>query len=195
MAVASRPAGRDPNIDNPISPWWLVLIEGIAALIIGIWLVVSPARSTLVLIQVMAWFWIINGILNLVMLFVDRRMWGWKLFMGILGVLAGIWIVSNPIAGALTVLATALILLAVQAIIYGITALIASFQGAGVGSGVLGVVSIILGVLLLSEPFISALALPWVWGVFAIAGGVSLILAAFSQRSAAKRLESAGYVR
>lgn len=189
MSVLPTPFNR--NVDNPISPWWLVLIEGIAAIVVGIWLLVAPVRSTLILVQVMAWFWIIDGIMNLVLIFVDRRAWGWKLFMGILGILAGFWIVSNPVAGAVTALIAVIVVLAVQAIIYGVVALVAAFQGAGVGSGVIGALSIVLGVLLLMEPWLSAMAIPWVYGVFAIAGGLVAIWAAFRQRSQVHKLAQA----
>ncbi|HHY56818.1 MAG TPA: hypothetical protein GYA08_15440 [Chloroflexi bacterium] len=66
----------------------------------------------------------------------------------------------------------------------GIFGLIESFQGAGWGPGVLGVVSIIIGILLLGSPLGYALALPWVIGIFAIVGGIFSIIMAFRLRSA-----------
>jgi len=50
--------------DVNLPPWWLLLLEGLAALIIGIYLIISPARTTLFLVQVLGWYWLITGIYN-----------------------------------------------------------------------------------------------------------------------------------
>lgn len=49
-------------------------MEGIAAVIIGILLVVAPAITLLSLIQVLGFFWLIGGILRVVSIFVDSSL-------------------------------------------------------------------------------------------------------------------------
>ena len=57
-------------------PWWLVLLEGIAAVIIGIFLLTSPGITLFALVQVTGFFWLIGGIFRIVSIFVDSSSWG-----------------------------------------------------------------------------------------------------------------------
>lgn len=162
-----------------IMPWWVVLLEGIFALIIGIMLVANPLGTTVFLIQVLGWYWLISGIFSLVSLFIDRTAWGWKLFSGILGILAGIVIINHPIWSAVLIPTTLVWMMGFFGIIIGVIALIQAFQGGGWGPGILGVLSIIFGILLILNPIASAIALPWVVGIFAIVGGIAAIIMSF----------------
>lgn len=162
-------------------PWWLTLISGLALLGIGVWLWMSPAKAGLFLVQVIAWYWVIVGILNIVMIFVDSTKWGWKLTLGIIGIIAGLWIINNPIQGAVATAGAIVLVIAIQAIIYGIVAMIGSFQGAGWGALILGIISIVLGFLLLGNFWSAALVTPWVISIFAIVGGIIEIVIAFMQ--------------
>lgn len=183
MAVETgNPMAMEAN--NKIVPWWVVLISGIAAVGLGVLLFARPLTTTLFLVQVLGWYWFFNGIMHIVSMFMDSRAWGWKLFLGIVGILAGLWIINNPITGTLATAATIVIIIGVQGIIYGIAGLIAAFQGGGFGAGVLGVISIIFGIIILGSPLISVATLPWVFGAFALVGGISLIAAAFRLKSA-----------
>ncbi|MGL4651888.1 MAG: HdeD family acid-resistance protein [Caldilineaceae bacterium] len=180
--MAAATMDRNTHTDSPITPWWLVLITGISLIIIGLLLFARPVNTTLVLVQVMGWYWFFSGIMHIVKIFVDRRGWGWNLALGILGIGAGLYIINNPLIGTASVLAAIVLIVAFQAIVYGIVSLIAAFQGGGFGAGALGVISIVLGVILLGQPLISMAVLPWVVGTFMIAGGAVAIFAAFRQR-------------
>lgn len=169
--------------DNRIIPWWVTLLSGIGAVILGILLFARPLTSAVFLVQVLGWYWFFNGIMHLVSMFIDSRAWGWKLFLGIVGIVAGLWVINNPISGPLTVGLTLVIIIGIQGIIYGIAELIAAFQGGGFGAGVMGVVSVIFGIIILSSPVMSIAVLPWVFGTFALIGGIGLIAAAFMQKS------------
>jgi uncharacterized membrane protein HdeD (DUF308 family) len=165
------------------SPWWLVLLGGIAAIIIGIMLWSNPLKVANVLVWAIGLYWLITGIIYLVSLIWDRRQWGWKLFGGIIGIFAGWFLID---AGAIERVASmgfaVVLVLAIQGIIMGIMGLIAAFQGGGWGAGILGVVSIFIGFLLLGNMWAAALVLPWVVGMFAIIGGIFAIVAAFRMR-------------
>ena len=67
----------------------------------------------------------------------------------------------------------------------GVIGLIAAFSGAGWGAGVLSVLSIIIGILLLGSPVVTGMTLPWVFGIFAIVGGILAVFGAFQQRKLA----------
>jgi uncharacterized membrane protein HdeD (DUF308 family) len=170
------------STDARIVPWWLVLLQGIAALIIGVLLLMSPGSTTLILIQLLGIYWFVSGIFGIVSIFIDSSMWGWKLFAGILGIIAGILIIQNPLWSTLLVPATLIIIFGIEGIIIGIVNLIQAFQGGGWGIGILGVVSIIFGIVLLGNVLISAALLPFVLGGLAIIGGIVAIIMAFRLR-------------
>ncbi len=163
-------------------PWWLVLIQGIAAIIVGILLLTNPAATTVVLIQVIGIYWLIGGIFEIVAMFIDRSGWGWKLFSGIIGILAGIAIIQHPLWSAVLVPATLILVMGFFGIIIGIFNLIQAFRGGGWGIGILGVINILIGIWLLANPLAAVLALPVVVGIFAIFGGIAALVAAFRMR-------------
>ncbi len=179
MATATATA----TTSNPhVVPWWLVLIQGIAALILGILLLINPGSSSVIIVQVMGIYWFISGIFGIVSIFIDSHMWGWKLFAGIVGILAGILIIQHPLWSTLLVGVTIVLIFGIQGIIIGVINIIQAFQGGGWGIGLLGVLSIIIGLILLFNTLISAAVLPFVIGGFAIVGGIAAIIMAFRLR-------------
>jgi uncharacterized membrane protein HdeD (DUF308 family) len=166
-------------------PWWIPFVQGIALIILGILLFANPFRTTAIIVQVLALYWLISGIFEIVSIFVDRSAWGWKLFAGIVGILAGYYLLAAPNAlSALVVGVTVVILLGIQALIMGVINIIQALRGAGWGIGILGVVNIIFGVILLGNTMIATATLPWVLGGFAIVGGIAAIYMALKLRSA-----------
>ncbi len=60
-------------------------------MIIGIMLLTKYRQTTaIVLVQILGLYWLMRGIFDIVSIFVDHTAWGWKLFMGIIGIIAGI---------------------------------------------------------------------------------------------------------
>ena len=160
-------------------PWWLVLIEGIALVIMGLLLLANPAQTAVILVQVVGLYWLIGGIFKIVSMFLDSSMWGWKLAAGIIGVLAGIIVLNHPLWSPLVVGGTLVIILGIQGIIFGVVGLMEAFKGAGWGAGVLGVVSILFGILFLFNVWAFTFSLPWAIGILALVGGVVAIVGAF----------------
>lgn len=164
------------------APWWLVLLEGIIALIIGLFLIFAPGITTVTLITVLGIFWLFGGIFALVGLIMDRSNWGWKLLSGVLGILAGLAILAYPIYSTVFLLSFFVIMIAIWAIIYGAVRLAWGFKGAGWGTALLGILIIILGILLLVNPLSGAIILPWTFGILAIFGGIAAIAAGLMMR-------------
>ena len=165
--------------DLVIIPWWLVLIEGIASVIVGAFLLFKPGMTLIVLIQVMGIFWLVGGIFRLIGIFMDRSMWGWKLVGGIIGILAGISVLSYPLWSAVMVPTVFVIVIGVQGLIMGVVTLIMAFKGGGWGPGILGALSIVFGIILLGNPLAGAVVLPIVAGVYGLIGGIATIAVAF----------------
>jgi uncharacterized membrane protein HdeD (DUF308 family) len=161
------------------TPWWLVLLEGIAALVLGILLMTEPGATLFTIVVFVGVYWLVVGVLDLVMLFVDRSQWGWKLFSGIVGILAGLVVVRHPWWAALLIPATLVWVLGIMGIVIGVAMLARAFMGGGWAPAILGVVSVLLGALLLFNTLVSTLVLIYAVGIWAIVGGVGAIAAAF----------------
>jgi uncharacterized membrane protein HdeD (DUF308 family) len=175
-------------IDNkPLHmPWWIPLIQGIAAVILGILLWTNPAQTATTIVMFLAIYWIVAGVMELLRLFVDRSRWVWKVLSGVIGILAG-WALLNlgNVQAAMLFGWTVVILLAIQGIIMGIVELIEAFQGGGWGPGIMGGLSILFGILLWTNSLAATVMLPWVIAIFMIVGGILAIVMAFRLRGAA----------
>jgi len=84
-------------------PWWLILLGGILSIFVGLLLLTNPLKTVTVLVWALGLYWIIQGIFMLIGMFLDHSAWGWKLFMGILSILAGIVVLRHPIASTAVV--------------------------------------------------------------------------------------------
>jgi uncharacterized membrane protein HdeD (DUF308 family) len=175
-AFAQRTEGMD-------SPWWLVLLEGIAAAIIGLFLLTAPGATLFVLVQVLGIFWLVGGIFRTVSIFIDTSLWGWKLVGGVLGILAGIVVLQHPLWSSVLVPAIYLIILGIQGLISGGVSLVLAFSGGGWGAGILGALSIVFGLVLLFNVWIGVAVLPYILGAVGIVGGGLAIAVAFAMRS------------
>jgi uncharacterized membrane protein HdeD (DUF308 family) len=163
-------------------PWWLVLIEGIALLILGIMFITNPGSTTLIAVRILGIYWLIAGIFKIISIFIDSTMWGWKLFAGVLGIIAGIIVLDHPMMAPLAVGATLIIILGIEGIIMGVVGIVQAFRGAGWGAGILGIVSLLFGMLLLANVWAFTFSLPWALGILSIVGGIAAIVMAFRLR-------------
>src|SRR5919112_1147090 len=94
--------GTYEGAEETIFPWWLVLLEGIIAALVGLLLLVAPAGGLIVLVEVFGFYLLIGGVFRIASIFVDASSWGWKLLVGILGiVVAGIVVVDHPVWSAI----------------------------------------------------------------------------------------------
>lgn len=171
------------SAETPPVPWWLVLIEGIAAVLVGLMLFARPAATTILLVQFLGVYWLVTGVFSIVSLLWNRSAWGWKLFSGILGIAAGLLIIRNPLWSTLLVPSTLAFMLGAIGIVIGFLQLVDAFRGAGWGTGILGGLSILLGFLLIARPVIAGLALPWILGGLLVFGGFLAIFASFGLRN------------
>jgi uncharacterized membrane protein HdeD (DUF308 family) len=171
------------------APWWLTLVAGIAALVVGAVLLWSPAKTKVetytLLVALLGVYWLIKGILDIINIFVDHSMWGWKLFMGIVGILAGGIVLMYPVAAAVTLPKIFVLVLGIWGVLQGILLIIMAFRGAGWGAGILGALGLIFGFALIANYSAPGMGLAMVWtaAVAGVIGGIILIVAAFRQRS------------
>ena len=167
------------TIDVHLFPWWSILIQGIVALILGIFFLAYPYGTLLVVVTFLGIWWFVNGLFALIGLTVDRTHLGWKLLLGILGIIAGILIIAYPFYSAFIVPAIFIIIIGIWGIIMGFIGIAAAFSGAGWGAGLLGIIGVLFGFVILFNPFITVLYLPYFLGAFGIIGGISAIVYSF----------------
>ncbi|MDD1748657.1 MAG: DUF308 domain-containing protein [Methanothrix sp.] len=163
-------------------PWWLVLLEGLAALIIGIYLIVSPIAATIILVGVLGWYWLIVGISTLVTILIDKTNWIWRAVSGLLGILAGLVVISHPLFSAVLVPEMVVITAGILVICFGFIRLFWAMKE-GWGAAIMGVINIILGVLILGQPLVGITMLVYLVAVLGIVGGIATIYLALKLRS------------
>jgi uncharacterized membrane protein HdeD (DUF308 family) len=178
--------------DVKLPPWWLILIEGILLIIIGFYFFTQPLSTTMSVVFVLGIYWLISGIMGFVRLFWDRSMWGWKIIMGILGIVAGYIVITNPLGSTATVALFTVYMLAFTGIFVGIGDLIHAFRGGGWGAGIMGVISIVIGVWLLFNGLSAMVALPFVLGALAIFSGIVAIINSFRVKGIEDQIQAAG---
>ena len=111
-------AAQVSSDDSQGIPWWLVLLEGISLIILGILLLLKPGMTTIVFIQFLGIYWLVGGLFRIISIFLDSSMWGWKLLGGILGILAGIIVLRHPVWSPFVVGVTLIIIMGIQGIIH-----------------------------------------------------------------------------
>ena len=88
------------------------MVEGIVVALFGLVLLVAPGASLVFLVWLLGIYLLIAGIFRFVGIFLDASTWGWKLAAGILCLIAGLAILSNPLWST-TVASTWLVILRV----------------------------------------------------------------------------------
>lgn len=159
-------------------PRWLIVVQGVSAIIIGVLLVLAPGATSVLLLRFLALYWLVSGIAELVSLIWDRSQLWWKLIGGIVAIVAGVAVIEHPLWATILAGATLVSFIGIMGIVYGVTELVRAFSGGGLGAGVLGVANVAIGLLLITNPFGAAIGLPLLLGILAIAGGVAAIGAA-----------------
>lgn len=87
------------GVRNTVKNWWVSLVVGIVAIILGIWCMFTPMATlgALTIVFIVAFF--ISGIAEIVFAVQNRKImygWGWTLTGGILDLLLGIMLLALP---------------------------------------------------------------------------------------------------
>jgi uncharacterized membrane protein HdeD (DUF308 family) len=183
-------AAKAVQVETNRRPWWLTLISGILAVFIGAVMLwgnfTTKVELYMFLVTFLGIWWMIQGVVDIVSIFTDHSMWGWKLFIGLISLAAGFYIVSYPVVSAVSLPKVFVLVLGIWGLMYGIILLIMAFQGGGWGAGILGGLGIIFGLALMANYAVPGMGLGMLWtaAVFALVGGGVMIFQAFKQKSA-----------
>lgn len=190
MTTTAPSTGSAGALETKARPWGFLLIEGIFLVIVGAILLWAPAKARVetyqLLVAFLGIYWIVRGVLDLVHMFTDHTGWGWKLFMGLISIIAGFYVVAYPIAAAVALPRVFVLILGIWALMQGTVALVLAFKGGGWGMGALGVIGIVFGIIMMVNYTVPGMGLAMIWAaaLWAFVGGFFVIYRAFQQRSA-----------
>jgi uncharacterized membrane protein HdeD (DUF308 family) len=166
-----------------VKNWWLVLLRGIASIIFGVLAFAWPGITIISLVLVYGAYALVDGLFSLYAAISGGSnaapRW-WLAVVGVAGVLAGIISFAMPGAVALWLL----LLIGAWAIVSGVFEIVGAIRLRKEIDNewmliLHGVITVLFGVLLMAMPGPGALALVWVIGAYAIAGGIILSVLAF----------------
>jgi uncharacterized membrane protein HdeD (DUF308 family) len=158
--------------------WWVLLLRGLIAILFGIMAFVWPGVTLAALVLLWGAYALVDGIFE-VIAGVRGKWWG-LVFLGILGIAAGVLTFLWPGITAIALLWV----IAIWAIVIGIMQISAAIRLRKEVQGewlwiLTGILTVILGVLLIARPGAGALSVLWLIGWFAIAWGILLCILAF----------------
>ena len=163
-------------------PKWLLLIQGILLILLSVLIFTAPGATIQFLVVLLGVYWLVSGVLHLFWLIFDRRSWGVKLLLGILGIVAGLLIIQHPLVSAILVPATLVMVMGWIGISIGVLGLVHAFTGGGWGAAALGVLSIVFGILILTNIIFATSAFPFILGGVAAFAGLLSIIGFFAGR-------------
>jgi uncharacterized membrane protein HdeD (DUF308 family) len=172
--------------------WWLVLLQGVLSVVLGVLALAKPGVTLGALILLWGLFALLNGVIEVfhaIGAAAGHRSWGWQLAGGLVGILAGLAILRWPGLSALFVL----YLVAFWAIMTGIVRLVAAIADHEALPhawlvALAGVVSVLFGIAMFAWPGVGLLTLIYLVGFYAIVYGVITCVMAFRLHSLPERM-------
>jgi len=173
--------------------WWVMLLRGILAIILGLFAFFKPACMLIGIVQVMGLFFLLDGILLIIGAIAGHA--GGSRWLALLGgifyILAGIAIFSSPLLSVLVTEAFVIYLMAFFVLITGIMRIATALRLWKTSDHkwlllVEGIIGIIFAVILIEAPVVSAMVLMRIVGVIAVVLAITMIILAFGLRKLAQ---------
>jgi len=169
--------------------WWLVLLKGIFAIILGIILFNNPGVTLIVIMTFLGAYWFVDGIFTLIASFQgkkENKNWGWGVFVAILSILAGLAVFTQPALTAIFTTTFLVYFMGFLILVSGISSIATGFRlrkTSGEWAMILGgILAVLLALLLLSNPILTTGVFVSTLGFFAILGGIILVVHSFKIR-------------
>ena len=173
--------------------WWALALRGVLGIIAGLIALFLPDVTLAALLLLFAAYMLVDGVFAMVagLRAARRQERSWPLFLeGVVGILAGIIAIVWP---GITLLAL-VYLVGAWAIVSGVLLIAGAFRPEARREWLLalgGVISVIWGVLIMLASIAGALALAWLFGAYALAFGIVLLMEAFRLRRRYRGFEPA----
>ena len=174
MTMETAPEGRVIN--------YAFLLGGLIATIFGIILLIFDEQALSLMVVLLGLWWLVQGAFMLFSVFIDREDMGWKLAVGVLGLVAGILVLADPGSAADFLGGALAIFLGILGVLIGVGAIFGSFRGAGLGALVFGGVSALIGLLFIFNASFSFDVLVTIFAVLLLIDGVGAIYLAIKYK-------------
>ncbi|HWV49862.1 MAG TPA: DUF308 domain-containing protein [Microbacterium sp.] len=168
-------------------------VSGVLSLIVGILLLVWPAKSAGVLTWILALFMLVAGLISIAIGIFSGKGGGWArvgyIALGLLYIIASVVAFAN-IATTTAVLAVIVVIfIGVSWIVDGIVSLTLLGQAASKGWTIaFAIISILAGVVVLFSPLYAALVIWWILGITLVVVGIIQIIRAITLGKDAKTI-------
>lgn len=167
--------------------WWLFLLRGIFAILLGLMALFIPGAALTGLIIFLGAYMFIDGIFSIIAAITERKTnsnWVWLLVTGLFGIIVGIITFYHPFATA----AALVYLVAFWALVIGIAEIVWAIRLRKVIQGegwyiLAGILSILFSLMVIFNPIAGALTLTLLFGIYALIIGIMLIALAFRLRN------------
>lgn len=172
--------------------WWVMLLRGILAIILGLFAFFKPASMLLGIVQVMGFFFLLDGVLLIISAIAGHT--GGSRWLALLGgifyILAGCAIFSSPLLSALITQAFVIYLIAFFVLVTGVMRMATALRLWKTSAHkwlllVEGIIGIAFAVILVESPIVSAVILMQIVGVIAVILAITMIILAFGLRKLA----------
>ncbi len=169
--------------------WRIYLVEGIVLLLLGVAAIVVPPIAGIGITIFLGWLFLIGGVVGLVATFGARRAPGfwWSLLSAVVALLAGVSLLSNPLAGLITLTYVLIAYFVVDGVLSIVHAIEHRREQTSRWQWMVfsGVIDLVLAALIISGlPGAFAWALGLLVGIDLIFAGSSLIAMAMAARRA-----------
>lgn len=178
LPLAGEPAPREAR-KLATTVWWLVLVQGILAIIFGVVAIANTGATLLTMLILFGVYSIVDGVISLWAGFRNREEgWGWLVFQGIAGIAVGILALRYPSTTAIALT----LLVAFWALVIGFIRIWGAFELKRLGANgwvwalVAGIAAVLFGLALVISPGYGVAALIWLIGITAIVFGVALVV-------------------
>lgn len=167
--------------------WWVVLLQGLAAVLFGIVALVWPGITLASLVLIFGAYALVDGIFAVVGALAHRKEyqdWWLVLLTGLVSIAVGILTFVQPDITTLSLL----FLIAAWALVIGVLSIVQAIQLRKVIEGewlliVAGIASVLFGLFVFARPGAGALSLVWLIATYAIIHGVLQVVLALKARS------------
>ena len=176
-----------------LSYWWVLLLRGVVAILFGIAAYAWPGMTLVTLLTLFGAFALVDGVFNVFHAFSGRKEdehWWVLLLEGLLGIAIGVITFQAP-----EVTATVLILyIGFWAMATGVLRIILAVRLRKEIEGewwmaLAGLAGIVFGVFMVARPGAGALAVLWLVAIWAIVGGVCLVIFSFKVKALGGKLD------
>lgn len=163
-------------MEDSTSQWWLLTIQGIAAILFGLAAVFWPGLSLVVLVYLFGAYILVMGMISLISSFLSigkGQAWILTLLLGVLELGVGVYLIRHPhVSFSLLVLLIGFSFI-VSAVVEAISALAEPNQSTTlrVLKLVGAALSLVVGVFILNQPITGGVTFVWVLGLIALING------------------------